>query len=527
MKQALIAAVAWILLTQLAFASSHDIPAGVDDPGPDLPAVGSSLFDKLYSKKNAAGEIVYDVPNTIPALISRMTDDGASMVDTFLPFSRSLQRPRDLSYDPLLNPRLVFTPSIDFFSPEKQDRFLAGNIFFGYSKPADQLEVISYNFEAGRYEFQIIKDFSSDPKVYYVNRSKCLTCHQGQAGIFSRSVWPDTTEGIGGDLIMEKLGFHDRVGVARVEALAKTTELLFGPLASTPVADSIDIATTASNSNVFQQKVWLYGCENDPSCRLGLVMITLAPGESAGKPYIDHMKQVFKHLPEPNWPFYESHFSGTDFGLSKVVDKYGSIANVVSNRDALLEMVSLIYNLSYFDNPASKREQVITVAETSEMTQLFAYVDLLNDLPTTDIANALLRVFKQQPSLFSEHAMNSVEIMYALLTELHSPYAKIFSPWLNHPAPKPALYSGRMPPVFQENALNIFSRHCASCHATDSNYPPGFLNGSEDDVKKNISLLKNKIISRLEHNSMPPRKEDREFLKSSGDYARLIEYLQN
>ena len=38
-----------------------------------------------------------------------------------------------------------------------------------------------------------------------------------------------------------------------------------------------------------------------------------------------------------------------------------------------------IYKLDDSDNPASLREQVLNVAETSEMTQLFAYVDLLNE----------------------------------------------------------------------------------------------------------------------------------------------------
>jgi hypothetical protein len=72
------------------------------------------------------------------------------------------------------------------------------------------MEVISYNDEAGRFEYQLVKNYSKNPKVYYVTRGKCLSCHQGQAPIFSIPSWADTSLNQNmSKLIASKLGIKE------------------------------------------------------------------------------------------------------------------------------------------------------------------------------------------------------------------------------------------------------------------------------------------------------------------------------
>ena len=49
----------------------------------------------------------------------------------------------------------------------------------------------------------------------------------------------------------------------------------------------------------------------------------------------------------------------------------------------------------------------------------------------------------------------------------------------------------------QSNDFAPFYKHCASCHLTQGNFPPGFLSGSAKDVKQQIRQCAQKIILRL------------------------------
>ena len=53
---------------------------------------------------------------------------------------------------------------------------LKDRLFLGYQPQAEAIEVISYNEMAGRFEFQVVENYSESgvPKVYYANRPTCL-----------------------------------------------------------------------------------------------------------------------------------------------------------------------------------------------------------------------------------------------------------------------------------------------------------------------------------------------------------------
>ena len=63
---------------------------------------------------------------------------------------------------------------------------LHDQLFIGYNERGEKLEIISYNERAGRFEFQVVRDYrtGAQPKIFYASRTLCLACHQNNAPIF-------------------------------------------------------------------------------------------------------------------------------------------------------------------------------------------------------------------------------------------------------------------------------------------------------------------------------------------------------
>lgn len=504
-------------------AAGHHIPESADDHGPNLPTIGSSLFDKIYSKTTgkttSAGAVEYDVPYPLDRLLDKVNKRGGEFAHTLFPFSRSLQRPQDLSYDPIANPRLVFAPTKD------QDSLTRGKLFFGFVKAKDQLEVISYNDEAGRYEYQIVTDYSKDPKVFYADRGKCLTCHQGQAPIFSPPAWDDSTQGVMGHLLVKKVGLTGNTIANRKIAVQQ----LLGPIESHDNVAMFDALVRESNQIALDERVWLYGCGTDAKCRLGLLLRTLSPNSRYTNEYFEHARRVVTQSSLKRQKHYHSFLSSSSFGVLKVIRKYGSVDEVATNPQAWLDIIGLLYNLSPEDNPATLRPQPL---DPKDLAVPFAGF-LLSDQETlrqevTDpnlVAEILIRRFEANDPLFAQDSINKLEVMHAILKEAASPEAERYSYWLKKPTPQKALFEGPLPPIFKRAELNLFSRHCSKCHAAELKFPPQFLIGTEREVVDKMADLKNRIFFKLESNLMPPNRIDREVLRSSGDYGRMIDYL--
>ncbi|MCB0407502.1 MAG: hypothetical protein KDD34_04800, partial [Bdellovibrionales bacterium] len=252
-----------------ATEEDHLVPLSADTQGPNIPPIGSSLFDKLYSKQMSDGTVKYNVPFPLDQLIASQDQTPETFVHSMFPFSRSLQRPVDLSYNPLLNPRIVFA------SKDEKKYFSDGKLFLGYVKARNQLEVISYNEEAGRFEYQIVTGYgSSHQNVYYVDRGKCLSCHQGQAPIFSAPSWEDSTFGAMKHLLYEQLNIY--TGDDR-EKRAKVARILFGSIHSSEEIAQLDHLVRKANDISTDERIWIYGCGEDSKCRLGLLIKTLCP----------------------------------------------------------------------------------------------------------------------------------------------------------------------------------------------------------------------------------------------------------
>ncbi|MGH8771431.1 MAG: hypothetical protein ACREV2_09685, partial [Burkholderiales bacterium] len=155
-------------------------------PGGNLPAAGRSLFDFLLAEAPDA-----KVPFPFSALMKMIERHSPQPKAVLIPIGRSLQRMASAP-DFFAFPRIVVAAD-----SEGDDAFFAlkDRLFLGYNERAGIIEVISYNETAGRFEFQVVKDYreGAEPKVFYANRAVCVSCHQNAGAIFSRPLWDETS----------------------------------------------------------------------------------------------------------------------------------------------------------------------------------------------------------------------------------------------------------------------------------------------------------------------------------------------
>ena len=165
--------------------------------GPDVPNVGHSLFDLIFSTFQS-GHSDYQIPYPFSALIQRLRNhldpSEESVKKVRIPIGRSLRR-ESAAPDYFHSPRIVIAADAEPIEVQGQAGLnLKGRLFLGYQESAEILEIISYNPEAGRFEFQEVRNYGVGlkPKVTYANRPLCLSCHQNAGPIFPKEPWLET-----------------------------------------------------------------------------------------------------------------------------------------------------------------------------------------------------------------------------------------------------------------------------------------------------------------------------------------------
>ncbi len=210
----------------------------------DLPPVGRSRFDQLVG----VNPVPYPLARLLRELNAQLEADPSGLPPlkiTLIPLGRSLQRTA-AAPDFFHFPRVIVAvdgASKPGFAP-LQDR-----LFIGYQEKSAILEIISYNESAGRFEFQIVRDYKqgATPSVHYARRTLCLTCHQNAAPIFARPLWDETP-----------------ANPAIAAQLRATGRDFYGvKLSGTDIAYFIDAATDRANLFAVWQQIWREGCGPD------------------------------------------------------------------------------------------------------------------------------------------------------------------------------------------------------------------------------------------------------------------------
>lgn len=163
-----------------------------------------------------------------------------------IPMGRSLQR-NAAAPDFFKYPRVVFAVTGEPATNERDaGALLKDRLYIGYVEKTGVLEVISYNEAAGRFEFQLVKDYraSAQPRVFYANRAICIACHQNHAPIFSKAIWGESNaNGRVAELLRSQRADFDLSAQANID-----------------FPDDIDKATVRANTLVSLQSVWQQGC---------------------------------------------------------------------------------------------------------------------------------------------------------------------------------------------------------------------------------------------------------------------------
>lgn len=229
--------------------------------GRTLPPAGRSLFDEIATSE-ASGQRVYDIPFPFDALVRRIAQRAGCESDArctsavLIPLGRSLQRtaatPEFFAY-----PRAVVA-----VTGEGPGLYLKDRLYLGYQEKAALIEVISYNDAAGRFEFQLVKDYRAGgtPRVVYANRDVCIACHQNHAPIFSRQVWEETNAN------------------PRVAAMLESVRKAFYGIPvrrGVDIPNAIDDATDRANLLSVTQALWRDGCGADARCRTAALIAAL------------------------------------------------------------------------------------------------------------------------------------------------------------------------------------------------------------------------------------------------------------
>ncbi len=245
----------------------------LDKPGEDIPRQGRSLFDKLFGGKSVS-DARYNIPFPFVALVKFLQKNVShsqrkSISQVMIPLGRSLQRGA-AAPDYFRYPRRVIMVNGERVGTASEPALVFRNrMFIAYQEKAMQLEVISYNDEAGRFEFQTVTEYGPDqmPQTRYANRAVCMGCHQNGAPIFSKSPWAETN-------------FNPAIASAISQAQPEVYPSFLDAISFD--ASTMDIATNYANYLGVSQLLWREGCESERpemavsvECRAALLIAAL------------------------------------------------------------------------------------------------------------------------------------------------------------------------------------------------------------------------------------------------------------
>lgn len=295
-------------------------------PGPNRSSVGASLFEEITAD---------GVPFPYKALLSKIERATGCAprrctASVLIPLGRSLQR-TTAAPDFFRYPRVV-TAVTDEGSTQRR---MKDRLFLGYQERSGLIEVISYNEAAGRFEFQVVRDYRAGgrPRVVPADRAVCVSCHQNHSAIFSRQQWDETNA-------------NPKIAAAIAAQQPRGTTSLHGVAihGGDHLPNSIDDAADRANLIAVIQRVWRDAC--DRSCRPAAVAAALQYRLSQGQGFTARpdiaagFSRVWPEglaIPEPDLPNRDLPLIAVDVSAEFEALKPRAPRDIWKPSDALLE----------------------------------------------------------------------------------------------------------------------------------------------------------------------------------------------
>ncbi|HSW14106.1 MAG TPA: hypothetical protein VLI06_14770 [Solimonas sp.] len=252
----------------------------------DLPPAGTrSLFDHLVAQGDG---LPYPFEKLV-ALIQKQDPEGRAPVTLMIPSGRSLLKAQADFHHPRVLVAADFqapgTPASLGLAPR-------GQLFLGFVENANEIEVLSYNEAAGRYEFQLVQDYSAHGarRIVYARRAVCTTCHQGGSPIFPQRPWNETNG-------------QPQIAAKIVAARGAEPYLATPPAQPLAAPERFDELTDIGGFVTVTQQLWIDACARDNECRrlmLKLALRYLADPGSFDEAGAD--AQQLRQLQAAAWP---------------------------------------------------------------------------------------------------------------------------------------------------------------------------------------------------------------------------------
>jgi hypothetical protein len=195
---ALLLALAGIRAWKLSDGPSLQARAPASNEDGEAPAIGASLFDHLFAE---GGEVRVPYPFSEVLEKIRVASEKNFLFSKMPAVLQAHLNPVNFAVIPSGRSPVRLAAGTELF---REPRVVAGaptravgigdRIFVAYSEAAHQLEAISFNEAAGRFEFQVVHDYGEGlrPRIAYANRAFCTTCHQNEGPIFPVFPWSET-----------------------------------------------------------------------------------------------------------------------------------------------------------------------------------------------------------------------------------------------------------------------------------------------------------------------------------------------
>lgn len=552
MKQRQIKTVLIIPVLALGVAFSH---------ASDLPEKGTSLFDKVYSQTLSDGSAEHKIPFPFSELVNSFQSAGQP-VTSLVPLGRSIQKPhlitdypRDISFNPFEFPRSLIAVkprSVQAFS-RLMPYQLQARIFIGYLEPKKQLEVISYNDELGRFEYQVVKNYGLGlkPKVYYVKRNLCVKCHQNGGPIFSLAQWEDTNNNF---VIGKVLRAHQIDHANHYQSL---------PIRKPLEVQEFDGAVRSANELLERQRMWRFLCSQDPdklSCRKNVVLSALRLKEV--DPESEWLNDLAVTFAEPNAPKRISSFIGEYNPVSALSRQeqmesrqckfdFECVRQFFSQSEILFKLIRRGQNLVGEEDPSAPRKAYPILRAKGAKKRLVRLLPrLLRPFLSDDDIRGLetewrgqasertsadwhiwLKQFIENPSrdleaVFLEETFSRRRFVAAILSAMQSSRRVDFQNSFQKAVPLPELYDQALDGA--EGVVQILSKRCGVCHSGPSNFPPPFLKASDSqEVISNLNRngLWQKAIAHIKGERLPQMPLSAPIDIEDPDYAAILEFL--
>ncbi|HVT35089.1 MAG TPA: hypothetical protein VHE37_05880 [Nevskiaceae bacterium] len=457
----------------------------------DLPPDGTrSLFDHLVAQNQS---LPYPFPKLVE-MVRRSDPQNAPPLTLLIPQGRSLLK---ASADDA-HPRVL--AAADFQAadtPAGLGLAPRGQLFLGFVEQAHEIEVLSYNEAAGRYEFQLVQNYCDGcvPRIVYARRAICTTCHQSAVPIFPQRPWNETNgQTVTAEHIAAARGNEPYLGVPVQNALG--------------VPERFDELTDVGMFNVVTQRTWIDGCAQSADCRRQQLKVALEYLWSPAQ-FDEHgaNAQRLRDLQKASWPATGIVVPNNDLPNRDPVAETQGIkgffrslftrhpepgAGAKDNEDlaAFDRLPKLPASLDPLTPRAPKRTLTADDLDGAYgIAALFTESDFarLEAASGHDLAKLLGAVDGLDAGVLKAQVYARVRMMNALLAALRAPAPLDYCCWSTAEM-SPPVASGEPPVKIADGSVLLeFQRYCFACHRGNPSAKLNFMAGrSEVEVLEHI-----------------------------------------